>query len=208
MTILFNASTLESGGVYGTLRGHPVSGAVSSPFGIERDVFNSGTKTKHTGVDIAASAGTPVTSPAPGIVLDTFHLTIVSAQGWIANWKRVFGNSVIVQHGDYVCLYAHLSAISVREGQKIGVGDQIGQIGSTGMSTAPHLHWGMARKDNRYLQSGLGLLNALDYVRVPDRKPPRVSKMDIEAWNEFYTNDADPLDTVGGYHRYIVRRRA
>jgi murein DD-endopeptidase MepM/ murein hydrolase activator NlpD len=206
--ILFPTSIYIDDGLYGRVDGNPVAGRVSSPFGHMRDIFRTGTLTPHTGVDLMAALGTPLKSPGAGVVLDTFHLAIVSSQPWIAEWKRIFGNSLIVQYGDYVCLFAHLSAISVREGQKVGSGDEMGKVGSTGMSTGPHLHWGMARVDNRYFQSSKGLLNPLDYCTRQGMKPPPVKPTDLDAWGQFFENGAEPLDTVGGYHRYIVRRKA
>jgi len=162
---MFNNTKHENGAVVG----YPVAGRISSYFGVVRDVFGTGTSRPHTGVDIVAAQGTAVRAPAPGIVLDAFYLALASSQPWIAEWKRIYGNSLIVQHGEYVCLYAHLHSITAREGVRVAAGDLLGAVGTTGQSTGPHLHWGMAPKANRYLQTAhaSGLVNPLDFLSAP-----------------------------------------
>ena len=153
----------------GRVDGLPVSGRITSAFGAVGDAkLPDGTvlhTTGHTGCDIGAALGTEVKAPAAGKVVDVFSLAIQSSADWIANWKRVYGNSVIIQHpsGHYT-LYAHLSAIRVHEGMSVVPGATIGLVGSTGLSTGPHLHWGMGAPGNRYLQRDKGLLNPLDFV--------------------------------------------
>jgi len=86
----------------------------------------------HTGVDIGVPAGTPVRAPAAGLVR-------------AATGNAVFGNHVTVAHrGGWETLYAHLSRIDVLPGQFVRPGDGLGLAGSTGLSTGPHLHWGLA----------------------------------------------------------------
>ena len=84
----------------------------------------------HSGVDFAASIGTPVRATADGVVK-----SIVSS-------KRGHGNTVILEHGNgYETVYAHLDEMRVRTGQKVSSGAIIGTVGNTGMSVAPHLHY-------------------------------------------------------------------
>lgn len=84
---------------------------------------------QHSGVDMAAPNGTSVFSAARGIVT-------------MANWDGGYGLSVRVAHpGGLETRYAHLSAIHVRPGQSVETGDVIGRVGSTGLSTGPHLHF-------------------------------------------------------------------
>lgn len=84
----------------------------------------------HNGVDIAAPAGTPVRATAEGVV-------IFAAQ------DPIYGNLIIIQHGltGYSSFYGHLSSIKVRKGATVKRGEVIGAIGTTGRSTAPHLHY-------------------------------------------------------------------
>ena len=86
----------------------------------------------HLGVDYAAPAGTPVKSAGNGMI--TFVGT-----------KTGYGKTVIVQHGSgYSTLYAHLSRFaSIRKGQKVAQGQLIAYVGSTGLSTGAHLHFGL-----------------------------------------------------------------
>ena len=84
----------------------------------------------HKGIDIAGPIGTPIMASAPG--------EVVSA-GWNSGG---YGNLVKVKHSDgSLTLYAHNSRILVRKGQKVEQGQQIAEMGSTGYSTGPHLHF-------------------------------------------------------------------
>lgn len=84
---------------------------------------------KHQGVDYSAPTGTPVRTVGDGLVD-------------FAGWQNGFGNVVIVRHtGNRETLYAHLSSIGVRKGQRVEQGQYIGAVGSTGWSTGPHLHF-------------------------------------------------------------------
>lgn len=106
----------------------PVDGILTSPFGLRR-FFNDQARRPHGGIDIAADTGTPVAAPARGIVIDTGE--------YFFN-----GNSVFIEHGlGLQTFYAHLSRISVQQGQIVEAGEIIGEVGATGRVTGPHLHW-------------------------------------------------------------------
>jgi murein DD-endopeptidase MepM/ murein hydrolase activator NlpD len=83
----------------------------------------------HLGVDYAAPVGTPVRAAADGLVTS-------------AGWSGGFGKTVRIRHGrGFETLYGHLARIAVRPGQRIGQGTLIGNVGSTGLSTGPHLDY-------------------------------------------------------------------
>jgi murein DD-endopeptidase MepM/ murein hydrolase activator NlpD len=88
-----------------------------------------GRQKAHLGTDYAAPTGTPVRTVGEGLVE-------------FAGVQRGYGNVIYVRHrGEQVTVYAHLSRIGVRTGQRVSQGDFIGAVGSTGMSTGPHLHF-------------------------------------------------------------------
>jgi len=100
---------------------------VSSMFGPRTDPVEFETRV-HNGIDIAAPTGTPVYAIKEGKVI-------------YAKYMGNAGNAVIIQHsGDTESRYYHLSKISVRAGQEVEMNEKIGEVGSTGKSTGPHLH--------------------------------------------------------------------
>jgi len=106
----------------------PVTGGLSSSFGIRRDPF-TGSPEFHSGLDIPADKGEPVRATADGKVLS-------------ARWSGDFGNLVVVDHGYGIgTRYGHLSRFAVSEGQTLRKGDIVGFVGSTGRSTSPHVHY-------------------------------------------------------------------
>ena len=91
--------------------------------------FNEQPRNPHTGLDIAASTGTPITAASSGIVINTGD--------YFFNGKTVF-----IDHGQgLITMYCHLSSIDVLEGQEISQGEMLGKVGMTGRVTGPHLHW-------------------------------------------------------------------
>ncbi len=112
----------------------PVSGRTSSLFGLQRSYNGGPVEGYHKGIDISAPQGTPVQCTASGKVI----LTGAVEEGFL-----VHGNTVIIDHGQgVVSVYLHLSSIAVHEGQSVEAGEILGNVGHTGISTAPHLHWG------------------------------------------------------------------
>jgi len=107
----------------------PVEGRITSGFGERLDPFNSGEGAFHAGVDISSQVGTPVMSPADGVVR-------------FASLMNGYGRAVVVDHGQGITtLYGHLSGFGVTTGQIIHRGDILGYVGQSGRSTGPHLHY-------------------------------------------------------------------
>ncbi|MAG20644.1 MAG: M23 family metallopeptidase [Candidatus Marinimicrobia bacterium] len=103
-------------------------GYLNSGFGYRNDPFSS-EKRFHHGLDISAPNGTPVYSAADGKVV-------------YASYKGTYGQSIKINHGHgYQSFYAHLMKMLVKPGEVVKRGDLIGEIGNTGRSTAPHLHY-------------------------------------------------------------------
>jgi murein DD-endopeptidase MepM/ murein hydrolase activator NlpD len=106
----------------------PVRGYLSAGFGNRNDPF-TGLRDFHPGLDISAPLGTKILAPADGTVI-------------FAGVKGGYGNAVTVDHGrGIVTHYGHLDAFNVRVGQAVRRGSVLGFVGSTGRSTAPHLHY-------------------------------------------------------------------
>lgn len=116
-----------SGGGSGALQ-WPISGAVVSGFGMRVHPIFGDTR-MHTGLDIDGSSGDPIGSAGSGTVI-------------FAGWQEGYGNVVIVDHGSGLStVYAHMSTLGTAEGASITTGQNVGQVGSTGYSTGPHLHF-------------------------------------------------------------------
>ena len=100
----------------------------ASGYGYRIDPIYKTTKF-HQGMDFSANVGTPVYVTGNGRVVET-------------GWQQGFGNTVVIDHGyDYKTRYAHLSKILVRKGQEVIRGVEIAEVGNTGKSTGPHLHY-------------------------------------------------------------------
>jgi len=114
----------------------PAQGRISGVYGSQR-VYNGKARAPHFGLDIAAARGTSVRAPADGVVLLTHHLYFA-------------GKTVLLDHGRGVTTtYIHLSRIRVKAGQRVRQGHHIGDVGTTGRSTGPHLHWAMSWRQIR-----------------------------------------------------------
>ena len=102
----------------------PISGTITSRFGVRSSIRVS----SHTGLDIAASTGTPIAAAASGTV--TF-----------SGYKGSYGNMIVISHGNGVqTYYGHCSKLYVSAGTQVSQGQSIAAVGSTGNSTGPHLH--------------------------------------------------------------------
>ena len=114
----------RTGELYWPVPGHH---RVTSPFGYRIHPILKYRKL-HTGVDIGAPNGAPVVSAGSGTVI-------------ASRFMSGYGNCIMIDHGDKVTVYAHLSSRAVSPGQSVSAGETIGYVGSTGMSTGPHLHF-------------------------------------------------------------------
>ncbi|CAL9592919.1 hypothetical protein SUDANB58_05273 [Streptomyces sp. enrichment culture] len=117
-------------GARGATSGHAVVAPVDATLGTPyRQAGSAWSRGYHTGVDFPVPTGTSVKSVAAGRVVS-------------AGWGGSYGYQVVIRHTDgRYSQYAHLSAISVRDGQSVGAGQRIGRSGSTGNSSGPHLHF-------------------------------------------------------------------
>jgi murein DD-endopeptidase MepM/ murein hydrolase activator NlpD len=106
----------------------PVRGYLSSRFGNRKDPF-TGTRDFHPGIDISTPHGSAVKAPAEGVIVATRKM-------------GGYGNAIVMNHGyGTMTRYGHLSSYNVKPGQRVKRGDVIGFVGSTGRSSAPHLHY-------------------------------------------------------------------
>ena len=105
----------------------PVTGTISSKFG-QRDPTTSTVPKKHTGVDIAANMGTKILSATDGEVV-------------LASEEGDYGKHLKIQIGEVSIIYAHCNNLYVNQGDKVKQGQEIAEVGTTGNSTGPHLHF-------------------------------------------------------------------
>lgn len=106
----------------------PVNGRITSGYGYRFHPVLHRSKL-HTGIDFGAPTGTPIYASAPGVVIS-------------AGYRGGYGNTVIIDHGGGIAtLYGHCSRIFTKAGAKVSQGEKIAAVGSTGMSTGPHLHF-------------------------------------------------------------------
>jgi len=131
----------------------PVRGCMTSPFGVQRYLNGKPTGSIHAGIDQRSPAGTPVRAVDGG--------TVKFAREW-----NLHGKTVGVDHGQGLeSVYLHMSRLAVAEGAVVKKGDVVGYVGSTGRSTAPHLHWSL------YVNTVA--VNPLDWVTVAPCAPPQ-----------------------------------
>jgi murein DD-endopeptidase MepM/ murein hydrolase activator NlpD len=123
----------------------PAIGPVSSPFGLRR-ILNDQPRNPHSGLDIAAGDGEPISAPAPG--------KVVATGDYFFN-----GNTVLLDHGQgLITMYCHMSRIDVEKGDLVTQNQQLGAIGQTGRVTGPHLHWSVSLNNAR-VDPGLFLVD-------------------------------------------------
>lgn len=115
---------------------HPVNGRLSSPFGLRR-FFNGEERNPHSGLDFAATTGTPIKAPAAGQVILTGD--------YFFNGKTLF-----LDHGQgLISMFCHLSRLDAKVGDEVPRGAVVGRVGSTGRATGPHLHWNVSLNGTR-----------------------------------------------------------
>lgn len=116
----------------------PVEGRISGVYGSQR-IYAGEPGAPHSGVDIARPTGTPVATPADGVV-------VLAAKAPFT----LEGNLLIIDHGlGLNSAFLHLSRIDVKVGDRVRQGQVVGAIGATGRATGPHLHWAMMWQDQR-----------------------------------------------------------
>lgn len=117
--------------INGDLFKRPLKGGyyISSPYGYRKNPFDSSRRTFHSGIDMACKTGTSIYAALDGTVTT-------------AGWSNTYGNYVIItHHSGYKSLYGHMSQILVKKGAHVTTSTVIGKVGSTGLSTGPHLHF-------------------------------------------------------------------
>ena len=116
----------------------------------------NGTREPHHGVEFPNQSGTPVYAAAEGTVI----FAGPDKEAIYAPWANFYGNLVVIEHADKLfTLYAHLSKIDVKAGQKVAAGDKIGEVGRTGVAIGSHLHFEVRRGNVRKIISRRKTLN-------------------------------------------------
>ena len=111
----------------------PTFGSISSNFGTRKLKMERRAR-NHNGIDFRAPIGTPILAAGPGEII-------------FSGWRGAYGQAVEIDHGDgLTTIYAHMNKRLVKVGQEVRAGTLIGQVGNTGRSTGPHLHFEMRVK--------------------------------------------------------------
>jgi len=125
-----------SGGAAATRPGKPATRPTAAPGrfiwpvdGVVTSTFGSRWGRVHNGIDIAAPEGTPILASAAGAVI------------FSASDQQGYGNLIIIQHGEYITVYAHCQTRHVGEGETVKQGQLIGSVGRSGRATGTHLHF-------------------------------------------------------------------
>ena len=137
----------------------------------------------HLGVDYGAPTGTEVLSVASGTVS-------------FAGRNGGYGKMVRIRHGQYSTSYAHLSRIQVRRGQRVDQGQVIGRVGSTGLSTGPHLDYRIQDRSGRYRNPAK--------LRFPPEKP--VAPQHLDAFRGVRNDLIQRLSSFPAYAKYFTRK--
>ena len=114
---------------------NPIEGRITSTFGWRNPTVSTVPK-YHTGLDIAAVSGTVIKSATDGKVI-------------MASSKGDYGNHYQIQINDVIIIYAHCQKLYLKEGDSVVQGQEIGEVGSTGNSTGPHLHFEVRIEDRK-----------------------------------------------------------
>jgi murein DD-endopeptidase MepM/ murein hydrolase activator NlpD len=141
------------------------SGNLGSTFGWRIDPI-TGTSALHTGLDFPADVGTPILAAAGGVVV-------------VQEFNAPYGNMIEIDHGnDLITRYAHASRVYVKQGDLIRNGQKIAEVGSTGRSTGPHLHFevlvqGVPQDPQKFLDAGRQLTAQAAAAKVALPSSPR-----------------------------------
>ena len=143
---------------------------MSSPFGYRTDPF-TGASRMHTGLDFAMKIGNPVYATGDGVV-ESVKFEFFG-----------YGNSITIKHGfGYETIYAHLNSVKVIEGMKVKRGDCIGESGTSGRSSGPHLHYEVVYKGRKvnpanYLDMSMSVQEYSDMLRMRESESGMPSSM-------------------------------
>lgn len=144
-------------------------GFIGSGYGMRPDPF-TGALAMHAGLDFAAPPGTPIYAAAGGVVMS-------------AEYQALYGNTVTLDHGNGLStLYAHASRLHVKPGEIVKKGQRIADVGSTGRSTGPHLHFevhvnGQPQNPARFLAQGR---DGLPFGTASVTAPRSAGRVDID----------------------------
>lgn len=112
----------------------PLKGTITSRYGLRTptDIISA----NHGGIDIGVNEGTVFVAAMEGVA------TLVSGEG-------TYGNHIFIQNGDVTTVYAHCKTLYIKQGEKVQQGQKIGEVGSTGNATGPHLHFEVRKADRK-----------------------------------------------------------
>ena len=161
---------------------------LTSPFGDRRNPFTKA-RDFHAGLDMAARTGTEIHAPADAVVLFAGRYSLQRSVAW---WR--YGNLVILGHGEhFLTVFGHCDEVLVAKGDRVSQGDPIATVGSTGMSTSPHLHYEIRR------QGADGELRPVDpRIYILDHKWRDEERILVRSRSAPPAQDFQPLPPLAG----------
>lgn len=166
----------------------------------------------HTGTDFATPVGTPVKAVAGGTVLFADWARNLPTSSWEARWYLVGGGYgglttdagivVVIDHGDFLSVSAHLNETHLNNGNKVGVGEVIGKSGNTGYTTGAHLHFEILPKPFKWTNGWYGRVDPIAFIGSRKASAPTAAPATTAPTGEGHKHVVRPGETLSALTKH------